>query len=202
MNQRKFKNVTKADNKVLSEKFSFLLKYNEHCTTNDFSWAAITIFDHWLYETDSFGVIENATETQKREWYITIKSFLSKLTKLEVPLKYKYVGRNAYQKLQFSSYIDDQHVSEYLSEQFDEVYSPNIVFPRLGVELWFQDNWTIHFKYLSPEQCFDMFKLVSELGLHILPAYCADHLNDYSNLSSFLSDNGLTSTLAKIKSSL
>ena len=47
-----------------------------------------------------------------------------------------------------------------------------------------------------------MFKLVSELGLYILPAYCADHLNDYSNLSSFLSDNGLTSTLQQMNSSL
>ncbi|MFD2165643.1 hypothetical protein ACFSJY_05140 [Thalassotalea euphylliae] len=194
---RKFKNVTKADNKVLSEKFSFLLKYNEDCTNADFSWAAVTIFDHWLYETASFNIIEGATEAQKREWDMIIKSFLSQLTAIEVPIKYKYVGRNVNQKLQFSNYIGDAQASEYFSEQFDEVYSPNIVFEKLGVEIWFEDNWTIHFKYLDQEQCLDMFKLVSELGLYILPAYCADHLNDYSNLSLFLTEKGVASTLQK-----
>ena len=146
---RKFKNVTKAENKALSEKFSFLVKYNEDCTVSDFSWAAITIFDHWLYKTNSFEIIENATEAQRKEWDTIIKSFLFKLAELEAPLRYKYVGRNVYQKLQFSSYIDDQHVSEYLSQQFNDVYSPNIVFEGLGVEIWFEDNWTIHFKYLN-----------------------------------------------------
>ena len=99
---RSFLNVTKCENSLLSEKFSFLLKYNEDCTADDVSWAAITVFDHWLYETDSFKVIEEASCAEKQGWNNAIKLFLKKLVELEEPLKYKYIGRNSNQKLQFS----------------------------------------------------------------------------------------------------
>ena len=81
------------------------------------------------------------------------------------------------------------------AKQFDEVYSPNLVFNRLGVDLWFEDNWTIHFKYKSQQGCLEMLKLASELGLFILPAYCADHLNNYEVLSDFMRKNGLDKSL-------
>ena len=192
---RSFLNVTKCENSLLSEKFSFLLKYNEDCTADDFSWAAITVFDHWLYETDSFKVIEEASCAGKQGWNNAIKLFLKKLVELEEPLKYKYIGRNSNQKLQFSYYIKNASMAEYVAKQFDEVYSPNLVFNRLGVDLWFEDNWTIHFKYKSQQGCLEMLKLASELGLFILPAYCADHLNNYEVLSDFMRKNGLDKSL-------
>lgn len=192
---RSFLNVTKCENSLLSEKFSFLLKYNEDCTADDFSWAAITVFDHWLYETDSFKVIEEASCAEKQGWNNAIKLFLKKLVELEEPLKYKYIGRNSNQKLQFSHYIKNASMAEYVAKQFDEVYSPNLVFNRLGVDLWFEDNWTIHFKYKSQQGCLEMLKLASELGLFILPAYCADHLNNYEVLSDFMRKNGLDKSL-------
>ena len=190
---RKFRNLPKKENNQLTEKFSFLLKYNEDCTEKDFSWAAITVFDHWLYETDSFNIIDKATKRQsdkatKRqsdkatneqtlEWNKRIKTFLSKLCDIEQPIRYKYVGRNTKQRLQFSRYVESLKVGEYVSNLFDDVYCPNIVFYDLGVDLWFEDNWTIHFKYKKQEDCHKMFCLAAEMNLFVLPAYSADHLN-------------------------
>ncbi|MDT0596398.1 hypothetical protein [Glaciecola petra] len=192
---RNFRNLTKRENEELSKKFSFLLKYNEDCTAEDFSWSAITVFDHWLYESDSFSIISNATEDQKRSWDKAIKSFLAQLVELEKPFKYKYIGRNSKQKLQFSRFIGDDDFGLYVSNLFDEVYSPNLVFNRLGVELWFEDNWTIHFKYKKQEECLGMLKLASNLGLFVLPAYSADHLNNYQTLSKYLGEQGLNKSL-------
>ncbi|MGR6502469.1 hypothetical protein [Shewanella sp. Koi 1] len=192
---RKFRNLPKKENNQLSEKFSFLLKYNEDCTEEDFSWAAITIFDHWLYETDSFNIIDEATNEQKLEWNKRIKTFLSKLCDIEQPIRYKYVGRNTKQRLQFSRYVESPKVGEYVSNLFDDVYCPNIVFYALGVDLWFEDNWTIHFKYKKQEDCLKMFSLAAEMNLFVLPAYSADHLNKYSVLSKYLSEQNLNKLL-------
>ena len=195
---RDFLNVSKAENKQLSEKFEFLLKYNEECTTDDFCWAAITIFDHWLYETDSFHIISDATDSQKLIWDNDIKEFLAKLVDLEKPLKYKYIGRNSKQKLQFSRFIKHADIGTYVADLFNDVYIANLVFPILGIDLWFEDNWTIHFKYRNQEDCLEMLRLASELELFILPAYSADHLNDYENLSTYMRENGLGKSVQKM----
>ena len=192
---RKFRNIPKKENNQLSEKFSFLLKYNEDCTEEDYSWAAITIFDHWLYETDSFSIIDDATTEQKLEWDKRIKTFLSKLCDIEEPIRYKYVGRSTKMRLQFSRYVESSKVGEYVSNLFDDVYYPNIVFYDLGVGLFFQDHWTIHFKYKKQEDCHKMFTLAAEMNLFVLPAYCADHLNQYSVLSKFLNEQNLNKLL-------
>jgi hypothetical protein len=197
---RNFRNLSKKENEELSEKFSFLLKYNEDCTEDDFSWAAITVFDHWLYETESFTIIADATDTEKKAWSEVVKSFLVQLVELESPIKYKYIGRNSKQKLQFSHYISDGNFGLYVAKLFDEVYHPNLVFPRLGVELWFEDNWTIHFKYKSQVDCLEMFKLASQKGLFILPAYSAEHLNNYEALSAFLRSQNLNKSLHRTAS--
>ncbi len=70
-----------------------------------------------------------------------------------------------------------------------------MVFYDLGVDLWFQDNWTIHFKYKKQEDCHKMFILAAEMNLYVLPAYCADHLNKYSVLSKYLSELNLNKLL-------
>ncbi|MCB1581503.1 MAG: hypothetical protein KDI92_00460 [Xanthomonadales bacterium] len=188
---RKFKNLTKNKNKVLAEKFSFLLKYNDDCTKNDCSWAAITVFDHWLYESDSFHLIENATKSQKVSWDKAIKNFILELVKLETPYKYKFIGRNTKQKLQFSQFINKVEFGEYLTRKYDETYSPNIVFNNLGVVFFFEDYWTIHFKYKKQEDCLEMLKLINEIGLYVLPAYSAGHLNNYQELSTYMIQQGL-----------
>ncbi len=192
---RKFRNLAKTKNEELSRKFSFLLKYNEDCTAEDYSWAAITVFDHWLYETDSFKVITDATDAQKAAWDKAIKSFLIQLVGLEQPFKYKYIGRNSKKKLQFSRFISNDDFGAYVANLFDEIYSPNLVFDLLSVELWFQDNWTIHFKYKNQEDCLEMLKLASRFGLFILPACSADHLNNYKVLSKYLREQGLNKSL-------
>jgi hypothetical protein len=194
---RDFLNLSKIENEQLSRKFSFLLRYNEDCTSEDFSWAALTVFDHWLYETDSFSVIADATDVQKLAWDETIKGFLAELVELERPLKYKHIGRNSKQKLQFSRYVGSTDMEKYVSNLFNEVYSTNLVFVGLGVELWFDDNWTIHFKYKSQEECLKMLKLASTLGLFVLPVYSADHLNNYTTLSAYLREQGLSKSLQR-----
>jgi hypothetical protein len=188
---RTFLNVTKKENKRLSDKFSFLLKYNDDCTTEDFSWAAITIFDHWLYESNSFDVIEQASDAQKCSWDDKIKDFLRSLVKIETPIRYRYLGRNTNQRLQFSRYIKDQNFDDYVANLFDELYTPNIVFDVLGVDLWFEDNWTLHIKYKRQENCLKLFELVADSDMFILPAYSAGHLNDYRKLSAYLDEQGL-----------
>lgn len=192
---RDFLNLTKIENEQLSKKFSFLLRYNEDCTSEDLSWAALTVFDHWLYETDSFNIITDATDDQKLAWDETIKGFLTELVELERPLKYKYIGRNSKQKLQFSRYVGNAEIGEYVSNLFNEVYSTNLVFAGLGVEFWFEDYWTIHFKYKNQEECLGMLKLASKLGLFVLPAYSADHLNNYTALSAYMCEQGLNKAL-------
>ncbi|QYJ83028.1 hypothetical protein [Shewanella aegiceratis] len=192
---RTFLNIPNAENKQLSEKFSFLLKCNDDCTADDFGWVAITVFDHWLYETGSVNVIEEASNAQKQVWDQTIERFLRQLVDLEQPLKYRYVGRNSNQKLRFSRFVKDGNMGEYVSSLFNDVYWPNLVFNRLGLNLWFEDNWTIHLKYIKQEDCLDMFKLASKLGLFVLPVYSADHLDNYAALSEYLSQQGLNQSL-------
>jgi hypothetical protein len=191
---RSFQNLKKTENGELSERFSFLLKYNEDCTKEDCSWAAITIFDHWLYESDSFDLIEGASLGTKASWTSNIKHFLHQLAQIETPLKYRYRGRNSKQRLQFASYTGTGDSGDYLSELFDRTYHPNVVFPELGIDLWFEDNWTLHFKYKSHSEAISLFKLVAYCGLYVLPAYCSEHLNDYDELSAFL----LKSDLGKV----
>ena len=118
---RDFLNLAKIENEELSKKFSFLLKYNDDCTSEDFSWAALTVFDHWLYETDSLNIITDATDDEKLAWDETIKGFLAELVELERPLKYKYIGRNSKQKLQFSRYVGSADTGRYVSNLFKNV---------------------------------------------------------------------------------
>lgn len=40
-----------------------------------------------------------------------------------------------------------------------------------------------------------MFELIASLGLYILPAYSADHLNNYETLSAYLRSQGLNKLL-------
>ena len=192
---RSHRNINKSENKELSNRFSFLLKYNEECTKSDFSWAAITIFDHWLYEDDSFSRIAEATELEKEAWTRLIKEFLHGLVKIEEPLKYKFRGLHHSQRLQFSRYVGGEEYGSYIASLFDKTYSPNIVFPKLGVDLWFEDNWTLHFKYKNQSECIALLNLVAESGLYVLPAYCAEHLNCYSELSAFMVENGLNKAI-------
>lgn len=192
---RKYLNLTKSENEKLSKKFSFLLRYNEDCTSEDFSWAALTVFDNWLYETNSFSIITDATEERNLAWDETIKGFLTELVELERPLKYKYIGRNSKKKLQFSRYVGSVDIGTYVSNLYNQVYSANLVFAGLGVELWFEDYWTIHFKYKSQEECLEMLKIASKSGLFVLPAYSADHLNNYTALSAYMCEQGLNKAL-------
>lgn len=192
---RRFKNIDKKSNDELSERFAFLLKLNEDCTTSDCYWAAITIFDHWLYESDSMSLIDDADEQQKKSWDEQIKTFLRELVSCEEPVRYKYCGRNINPRLQFSRYTGPQSIDDYVAHLLGDVYQTNLVFPKLGLDLWFEDNWTIHVRYKNQNDSLDMFKLAGNHGLFILPVYSADHLNDYENLSAFLTDNGLGNTL-------
>lgn len=192
---RNYRNITKSENEKLSDQFSFLLKYNEDCTKSDFSWAAITIFDHWLYESDSLERIEEASDLEKARWTACIKKFLYNLVQIEAPLKYRYRGRNTKQRLQFSRYVGTKDYGGFIASSFDKTYCPNIVFPQLGVDLWFEDNWTLHFKYKSQLECKALLNLVAESGLFVLPAYCAEHLNQYSELSAFMVENGLNKAI-------
>ena len=73
-------------------------------------------------ESDSIGIITNATDEQKRKWDETIKDFLIQLVKLEQPYRYKYIGRNSNQKLQFSRYISEEDFGLYVSNLFGEIY--------------------------------------------------------------------------------
>ena len=195
---RNFINISKIENIEFSEKFSFLLKYNDDCTLNDCSEVAITIFDHWLYESDSFSIINNATEKTKIEWDEKIQNFLTNLVELEKPLKYKYIGRNTKKNLQFSRYIGHLSINDYITKLYHEVYRTNVVFVRLGVVLWFEDNWTIYIKYKTHNECSELFELAAKHGLYILPAYSAEHLNNYSALSVFLNEKGLNLSLIHI----
>jgi hypothetical protein len=192
---RSHRNIDRSENEELSDRFSFLLKCNEDCTKSDFSWAAITIFDHWLYESNSFSRIEEATESEKAGWTKKIKVFLHNLVQIEEPLKYRYRGLHNKQRLQFSRYLGGNDYGHYIAGLFDKTYSPNIVFPKLGVDLWFEDNWTLHFKYKSQLECKALLKLAAENGLYVLPAYCAEHLNCYSELSAFMVENGLNKAI-------
>ncbi len=192
---RNFLNLTKVENEQLSKKFSFLLKYNEDCTSEDFSWAALTVFDHWLYETDSLSIITDATDNQKLAWDESVKGFLTELVELERPLKYKYIGRNSKKKLKFSRYVGIADIGTYVSNLFNEAYSTNLVFAELGIEFWFEDYWTIHFKYKNQEKCLEMLKLASRCGLFVLPVYSAEHLNNYTTLSAYMREQGLNKAL-------
>ncbi|MCU8028773.1 hypothetical protein [Shewanella sp. SM73] len=192
---RNFRNLSKNENEELSRKFSFLLKYNEDCTAEDFSCAAVTVFDHWLYETDSLSIIADATDDQIRAWNGIIKRFFTQLVELEKPLKYKYIGRNSKQKLQFSRFVGSDDLGLYVANLFDAVYATNLVFVRLGIELWLEDNWTIHFKYKNQKDCLEMFELIASLGLYILPAYSAEHLNNYKTQAAYLRSQGLNKLL-------
>lgn len=198
---RNFRNLSKNENEELSRKFSFLLKYNEDCTAEDFSCAAVTVFDHWLYETDSLSIIADATDDQIRAWNGIIKRFFTQLVELEKPLKYKYIGRNSKQKLQFSRFVGSDDLGLYVANLFDAVYATNLVFVRLGIELWFEDNWTIHFKYKNQKDCLEMFELIASLGLYILPAYSAEHLNNYKTLAAYLRSQGLNKLLHRTANS-
>jgi hypothetical protein len=192
---RNYRNITKSENEKLSDRFSFLLKYNEDCTKSDFSWVAITIFDHWLYESDSLARISEASDLEKLRWTDCIKKFLRDLVHIEEPLKYRYRGRNTKQRLQFSRYVGVKDYGDLIASSFDKTYCPNIIFPKLGVDLWFEDNWTLHFKYKSQVECKSLLNLVAESGLFVLPAYCAEHLNQYSELSTFMVENGLNKAI-------
>ncbi|WP_417763656.1 hypothetical protein [Shewanella sp.] len=142
---RKFLNINKMDNAKLAKKFAFLLHYNDECSKEDCCWAAITVFDHWLHQSNSFHLIKDASAAQQSQWTDTIKQFLRLLVQLEAPLKYRYKGRNTKQHLQFVRYVGNEDLGCYVANMFDDIYYPNMVFDQLGVELWFEDYWTLHF---------------------------------------------------------
>ncbi|MCH1924838.1 hypothetical protein L9G74_09705 [Shewanella sp. C32] len=192
---RKFLNLNKTDNAKLAAKFGFLLRGNDECSKEDCCWAAITIFDHWLHQSHSFHRIKEASAAQQSQWTDTIKQFLRALVQIEAPLKYRFKGRHSKQHLQFARYVGNQDISNHLANQFDDIYYPNVVFEQLGVELWFEDYWTLHFKYKNQHDCLPLLQLATEMGLYILPVSCADNLNDYPQLSQFMRDHGLAKSL-------
>ena len=157
---RSFLNVTKCENSLLSEKFSFLLKYNEDCTADDFSWAAITVFDHWLYETDSFKVIEEASCAEKQGWNNAIKLFLKKLVELEEPLKYKF-PYYLREKYQFDGQIQTFFLLEFTGDD-SEIRFDNQEKPEFKAFEWVDYEEppirVIYFKKLSYLKAINYFK--------------------------------------------
>lgn len=167
---------------MLSQSFAYLLKENEQCSKDECCWVAATVFDHWLYESDSYHLIEEAGREQKGNWDALISKFLSELSKLESPLKYKFMGRYPKKRLQFSKYIGCEPYGQYVANLFKATYEPNLVFPEHGIHICFEDGWVIYMVYQSIEKFAPICQLASECGLYMLPVYSAGHLNQYEAL--------------------
>jgi len=192
---RIYRNLKKRENERLSKPFSYLLKENEDCKPEECSWVAITVFDHWLHEDDSYYLISDATGDQKKKWYGLIFSFLEALTKIEVPLKCKYLGRFPNKRLQLSEYIGADPIESHVVELFKTTYEPNLVFPNHGFHIWFEDDWTIYIVYQGVESLMPVLEIVEKIGLFLLPVSSAEHLNKYSELADTLSQKGLSKAL-------
>ena len=168
---------------MLSQSFAYLLKENDQCSKDECCWVAATVFDHWLYESDSYHLIDEASPEQKEKWDAVISQFLSELSKLESPLKYKYLGRYPKKRLQFSTYIGSEPYGQYIASLFKATYEPNLVFPEHGIHIWFEDGWVIYIVYQNIEKFASVCQLASECGLYLLPVYSAGQLNQYEALS-------------------
>lgn len=192
---RQFINLPKRENHALSNTFNHLLKWDEECNVSDCSWVAVTVFDHWLYESDSVHLAEQASNNEKANWDAKINKLLCSLVKNDNPLKFKYKGRHPKKKLQFSRLTDNGKTEHWVKQQFKIQYTPNIIFPRLGISISFEDSWIVYVVYKSQTQCKELFRLVSESGLYLLPVYSAEHLNNYEELSKYVVELGFRDTL-------
>lgn len=192
---RTYRNLKKGENEQLSRSFSYLLKENEDCTPEECSWVAVTVFDHWLHEDDSYHLINDATEEQKRKWNQSIFSFLGALVKVEEPLRYKYLGRYPNKRLQFSQYIGATPIEIHVVELFKTVYEPYMAFPNHGFHVRFEDDWTIYIVYQNVDSLVPVYELVEKTGLYLLPVSSAEHLNQYAALAETVSQKGLIKAL-------
>lgn len=192
---RKYRNLVKGENEPLAKAFSYLLKVIDDCTPEECSWVALSVFDHWLYESDSYHLISDATDAQKQKWNESVFSFLKGLVKIEAPLRYKCVGRYPNKRLQFSRYVGAIPMEKHMVEQFKAGYDPYMAFPKHRFHIWFGDDWTIYIVYQDVYLLLPVHELAEKAGLYFLPVYSAEQLNHYAALVELLTQKGLNKAL-------
>jgi hypothetical protein len=194
---RRFKNISKSENEQLSKVFVSLLKFSDECDPTEAKWVAVTVFDHWLHESDSFNIIKNASDKQREQWSLKMASFLRKLVEMEEPICYKTIGKLSKQKLQFRKYIGVKPISDYLIQLEAETYSPEMVFKEHKFYIFFEDYWTIHIIYKDISLLKDVFKIAAEINLYFLPDNSAGHLNKYDEVKEAVQKAGYSQTLQR-----
>lgn len=190
-----FRNLDKALNNKLAGQFAYLLKANEDCSAAECNWVALTIFDHWLHEDDSYAIIRDATTKQKQQWDQRLRDFLQQLATLASPVRVKFRGRHSKQRLQFSAYSGIEPVDAYLSGLYDQVYPPTLVFPSLKMHFWFESDWTIYLVYQNITDFMPVCRLAAAQQLYLLPVFSVGKLNQYQVLASALTEHGLNNVL-------
>jgi hypothetical protein len=192
---RKFRNLPKSVNAEIAKDFDNLLKLDDDCKPEDCSWVAVTVFDHWLHTSNSFGKIENSSDVQKKIWDSQINSFLRQLVEIETPTGYKEIGKRSKRKLQFREYVGSQPMSDYITDLFKETYSPQLAFVKQRFHIWFQDYWVIYVIYKNVELLSEVLEIAAANDLFFLPVHSQEHLNQYPEIERNLDERGLNKAM-------
>ncbi|TRX57301.1 hypothetical protein [Thalassomonas sp. M1454] len=188
---RKFLNLPKIKNKTLAKQYSYLLKYTDDRSSEECQWLAISVFDHWLYKTNSFSIVENATDKQKLTWTNQIYQFLLDIVELERPIYFKYAGKHTKSSIQFRDYVGETPIGQFLCKQYDDIYEPNVIFESIALHLMFEDNWTIILDYQDLEKLEPVLNLMNQHNLYALPVERVENLNMYSEVEAMLTKMNL-----------
>ena len=164
---RKFLNVSKQRQKDLEVQFPNLINLAQVNETKEYTYLAVSIFDHWLTREESEDLLCNleADEIERRaEVFDKFNQLLSEKTEV---LTFRFRGING-DKPKFKSFVSHQVQSSYLRQTDTGMYQA--VLPELKAVYFegFDDTNVFYLKDLSVKSLIESCAI--KVGLH-----CLDH---------------------------
>lgn len=153
----------------LKNEFAHLSKWWGDCDESDCKGVAITIFDHWLYQTNTQDKLCSASQDQQKKWYAQVDAFLAKLCETDPPIFYRRIGRRSKSSLQFRR-IFSMDTLKYIQEEIrKECWNhPDIVFQKSGVSICYSEDWTLFVRYKKVQNLDQVILSAAENNLYLL----------------------------------
>lgn len=162
---RKFLNVSKQRQKILENQFPNLIDLAQVNETKEYTYLAVSIFDHWLTREESMELLGDldANEIERRaSIFDKFNQLLSEQTEV---LTFRFRGING-DKPKFKSFVSQEAQSSYLRQTDMGMYQA--VLPELKAVYFegYDDTNAFYLQDLSAKSFIE--SCANKVGLHCL----------------------------------
>ena len=162
---RKFLNVSKQRQKVLEAQFPKLLDLAQVNETKEYTYLAVSIFDHWLTQEESMELLGDLDENEIEYRASMFDKFNQLLSEQTEVLTFRFRGING-DKPKFKSFLSQEAQSSYFRQTDMGMYQA--VLPEFNAVYFegYDDTNVFYLRDLSVKSFIE--SCANKVGLHCL----------------------------------